>query len=180
MTLKVVHKNGKGLNGTSVSSDNGMFIIEAKNEKGITGYIAEVNGKISVADKLIPQVIRYSSYKKAKIQLNHIESNIQGLELKILGKKQIEEILSNQGDLDVVVPISDVKDTYIVGVYDTVTKETIGYVAYNPNNKQYFMKKNKEAVAFWEGKENVDQFTTGAKDLIKSYPNLELRSELNK
>jgi hypothetical protein len=78
-----------------------------------------------------------------------------------------------------VVPVGEVEDTYIVGVYDTTTKETIGYVAYNPDNKQYFMKKNKESVAFWEGKD-VDNFIEGAKGLIAAYPNLELKSELNK
>jgi hypothetical protein len=180
MTLKIVHSKGKGSCSTSEELDKGTFIIEAKNNKGEVGYIADVNKKISVSAKLIPQVVRYSSYKEAKRQVNHIKSNINGFELNILGKKRIEEILAGQNDLDVVVPINEVKDTYIVGVYDNTTKETIGYVTYNPDNKGYFMKKNKEAVAFWEGEDKVNEFIEGGKGLIKNYPNLELRAELNK
>lgn len=182
MTLKVVHRE-KG--NSSDSSDKGTFIIEAtkrenkqKNIKGDVGYIADVNGKISVSTKLIPQVVRYSSYKEASKQVNHIESNINGLDLKILGQKKIEEILANQGDLDVVIPVNEVTGgTYIVGVYDTNTKETIGYMTYDPQSKKYAMKKDKSAVAFWEGKENVDGFIEDAKKLIANHPNLELKSE---
>jgi hypothetical protein len=170
MTLKVV-KNNKGVSG------DGIFIIEATNVNNETGYIADVNKKISVSSTLIPQVIRYSTYKEAKVQLNHIESNIQGLKLKILGRKQIEEILSKQGDLDVVVPVGDVKGNSIVSVYDKTTKEIIGYISLNPENNTYFMKKNKDGVAFWEG-DKVNQFIEGAsKTLLQSYPNLELKPE---
>jgi len=177
MTLKIV-KGGKSNSGIySGESDKGLFIIEATNTKDVKGYISEVDGKISVSGKLIPQVVRYESYKEAKRQINHIESNIQGLTLKILGKKAIEEILSNQENLDIVVPVADVKESHIVGVYDTTTKETIGYVAYNPSANNYYMKKNQEEVAFWESKEKVDAFIQGAKGLIAAYPNLELRAE---
>jgi hypothetical protein len=177
MTLKIV-KSEKENGSDSGSIDKGIFIIEAKNAKsGEVGYIADVNKKISVAQKLIPQVVRYTSYKEASRQVNHIKSNINGLELKILGKKRIEEILATQGDLDIVVPSNEVNGAYIVGVYDTATKETIGYMRYNTDNKQYFMKKNKEGAAFWDSKENVDGFIDGAKSLISSYPNLELRAE---
>lgn len=183
MTLKVV-KGAKGKRSSGISSaesDEGIFIIEAKNIKDEVGYIAEVNGKISVSQKLIPQVVRYTSYKAAKRQLNHIESNIQGLELKILGKKAIEEIIAGDKDLDVVIPANEVKEAYIIGVYDTTTKETIGYVTFNPAANNYYMKKTKEGVSFWEGKNTVDKFVGDAKKLIASHPNLELRPEkLNK
>lgn len=179
MTLKIVKGGGKGKRSSGISSDqdSGIFIIEAKNNKGEIGYIADVNGKISVSPKLIPQVTRFKSYKAAKRQINHIESNIQGLELKVLGQKQIEEIIAKDSTLDVVIPASEVKEAYIVGVFDTTTKETIGYITYNPEGNNYYMKKTKEGVSFWDGKDNVEKFIEGAKGLISSYPNLELRSE---
>lgn len=181
MSLKVI-KGGKK---AGVQSDKGIFIIEARkiedksnNIKGEVGYIAEVNGKISVAFKLIPQVVRYSSYKEASRQINHIQSHIgRGVELNILGKKAIEEIIAGDADLNVVVPAGEVKEAYIVAVYDTTTKETIGYITFNPQGNNYYMKKTKEAVSFWEGKKTVDQFVDGAKRLIASHPNLELRPE---
>lgn len=181
MTLKIVKGKGKRSSRISSEESGDLFIIEAKNVKKEVGYIADVNGKISVSPKLIPQVVRFDSYKAAKRQLNHIESNIQGLELKILGKKQIEEIVAGDSNLDVVIPAGEVKEAYIVSVYDTTTKETIGYVTYNQQGNNYYMKKTKDGVSFWEGKETVEQFVAGAKGLIQSYPNLELRPEkLNK
>ncbi len=178
MTLKIV-KGGKSKNSeiSSGSSDKGLFIIEATNVNNEVGYIADVKNKISVSAKLIPQVIRYNSYKEAKRQINHIESNIQGLKLKVIGQKRIEEILANQKDLDMVVPLKEVTDTYIVSIFDINTKETIGYLSYNPATSDYSMKHNKDQVAFWESKNDVDQFIEGAKDLITSHPNLKLRPE---
>ena len=178
MTLKIVKGKGKKSSGISTEeSDKGIFIIEAKNNKSEIGYIADVNGKIAVSPKLIPQVVRFTSYKAAKREINHINSNIQGLELKILGQKQIEEIISADKNLDVVIPASEVKEAYIVGIYDITTKETIGYLAYNSQANNYFMKKTKREVAFWEGLETVNSFITTAKGLIASYTNLELRPE---
>lgn len=179
MTLKIV-KGGKSNSTSGKSSevsDKGLFIIEAENVKGEVGYISEVNGKISVSQKLIPQVVRYTSYKDAKRQINHIESNIQGLKLKILGQKRIEEILSSQEGLDVVVPIGEVKETYIVSICDINSKEKLGYLAYNQETNQYYMKSNREAVAFWENLSDVEQFIEAAKGLISSQPNLELKHE---
>lgn len=175
MTLRIV-KGGKS--GTSSElSDKGLFIIEATNVKGEVGYISEVNNKISVSQKLIPQVVRYNSYKDAKRQINHIESNIQGLKLKILGQKRIEEILSSQDNLDIIVPIGEVKETYIVSICDINSKEKLGYLAYHPETNQYSMKQNKEAIAFFEGLDHVEKFIEGAKSLISSKPNLELKYE---
>ena len=171
MTLKIV----KG--GNKLTSDKGTYIIQAINIKDEVGYIADVNNKISVSEKLIPQVVRYSSYKEAKRQLNHIESNIQGLKLKILGEKQIAEILESQENLDIVVPVDEVKESCIVSVFDKDTKEVIGYITFNPENNSYYVKKDRGGVAFWEGKENVERFVEGAKALISSYPNLELISQ---
>lgn len=187
MTLRVIKGKGVNENGSG-NSDRGVFIIETRkiedkgrNIKGEVGYIAEVNGKISVSFKLIPQVVRYTSYKEANRQINHIRDHIgNGVELNILGQKRIEELLAGQTDLDVVVPVDEVKDTYIVKVFDINTNETIGYLEYNPDTKKYSVKSTKEAVAFWEGKENVDNFIEGAKPLIANHPNLELKSELNK
>jgi len=177
MTLKIV-KGGKSNSvSSSEESEVGLFIIECVNSKGELGYIAEVNNKISVSQKLIPQVVRFNSYKDAKKQINHIQSNIQGLTLKVIGQKRIEEILAGQGDLDIIVPVGEVKASYIVSVYDTNTKETIGYLAFEPKDNKYSMKTNKEAVAFWESKDHVDKFIEGAKGLIVSHKNLELRSE---
>ena len=177
MTLKII--KGKKETGSGVS-DKGLFIIEAINNKDEVGYIAEVGGKISVSQKLIPQVVRYTSYKEAKLQVNHIESNIQGLKLKILSQKKIEEILADDKNLDVVVPVGEVKESYIVGVFDNTTLETIGYLCYNPDNKSYFMKQSKNGVAFWDSKENVDKFIEGGTKLIASYPNLKLTAILLK
>lgn len=171
MTLKIV-KGGI----SSEISDKGLFIIEATNNKGEVGYISEVNNKISVSQKLIPQVVRYTSYKDAKRQINHIESNIQGLKLKILGQKKIEEILSNQENLDVVVPVGEVKEVYIVCICDSNTNDKLGYMAYDPLTKQYTMKADKSAIAFFESKEHVEQFISEAKALIKN-PNLTLKPE---
>jgi hypothetical protein len=176
MTLKVI----KGKKTGSNVSDKGLFIIEATNNKEEVGYIAEVGGKISVSQKLIPQVVRYTSYKEAKHQVNHIESNVKGLKLKILSQKSIEEILSSDQNLDVVIPIKEVKESYIVGVFDNTSLETIGYLCYNPDNKSYFMKKSKDGVAFWDSKENVDKFIEGGTRLIASYPNLKLTAILLK
>jgi len=190
MTLKIIKgKGSSNSNGSENSnSDKGVFIIEtrkiedaSRSIKGEVGYIAEVNGKISVALKLIPQVVRYTSYKEASRQINHIRDHIgNGVELKILGQKRIEELLAGQSDLDVVVPIDEVAGTYIVGVRDKNTNETLGYIEYKPDTKQYLIKKTKEAVAFWEGKENVDQFIEGANPPTPAHPNLELKAELNK
>jgi hypothetical protein len=171
MTLKIV----KG--GNKIKTDSGTYIIQAINIKDEIGYIADVNNKISVSKKLIPQVVRYTSYKEAKRQLNHIESNIQGLKLKILGEKHIAEILEDQDNLDIVVPVNEVNNSYIVSVFDKDTKEIIGYITFNPDNNTYMIKKDRGGVAFWEGKENVERFIEGAKQLIKSYPNLELISQ---
>lgn len=188
MTLKVIKGKGGSNSNGSTNSDKGVFIIEvikpddkSRNIKGEVGYIAEVNGKISVALKLIPQVVRYTSYKEASRQINHIRDHIgNGVELNILGQKRIEELLAGQSDLDVVVPIDEVKGTYIVAVRDINTNETLGYIEYKPDTNQYLIKKTKEAVAFWEGKENVEKFIEGAKPLIANHPNLELKAELNK
>ena len=179
MTLRIV-KGGKSNSNSGTSSevsDKGLFIIEATNVKEEVGYISEVNNKISVSQKLIPQVVRYTSYKDAKRQINHILSNIQGLKLKILGQKRIEEILSSQEGLDVVVPIGEVKETYIISICDINSKEKLGYLAYNQETNQYSMKANREAVAFWESLDHVEKFIDGAKSLISSKPNLEMKHE---
>ena len=178
MTLKIV--KGKSGSSGSVNSDKGEFIIQATNINNEVGYIADVDKKISVSAKLIPQVLKFSSYKEAKRQVNHINSNVQGLKLKIIGQKQIDEIIENDKTLDVVIPIGDAKESYIVSVFDTTTLEVIGYLCYNPENKSYFMKKSKDAVAFWDGKDNVEKFIEGAKGLIASYPNLKLTPMLLK
>ena len=186
MTLKIIKGKGASNSNGSENSDKGVFIIEAikpedKSGKKESGYIAEVNGKISVAFKLIPQVVRYTSYKEASRQINHIKDHIgNGVELKILGQKRIEEILAGQTDLDVVVPVDEVKNTYIVCVRDKNTNETIGYLEYNQGTNQYSVKSTKDGVAFWEGKENVEKFIEGAQPLIANHPNLELKPELNK
>ncbi len=177
MTLKIVNGGRSNSGSSSKFSDKGIFIIEATNIKNEVGYIADVNNKISISFKLIPQVVRYTSHKEAEKQINHIKSNIQGLILKIIGKKRIEEILANQDDFNAVVPVEDTTDSYIIAVYDTTTKETIGYLAYNSEANNYFMKNSKEAIAFWDSKDHVEKFIEGSKDLLSAHPNLKLKVE---
>lgn len=177
MTLKIVKGGKSNSESSSKLSDKGLFIIEATNTKDEVGYISDVNKKISISFKLIPQVVRYTSRKDAEKQINHIKSNIQGLKLKIIGQKRIEEILAAQDDLDLVVPVEEVKDSHIVAIYDTTTKETIGYLAYNSEGNNYFMKTSKEGIAFWDSKDHVEKFIEGAKGLISSQPNLKLKLE---
>ena len=61
MALKVV----KGAHSTP-QSKKGTFIIEVINQDGKTGYLCEIDKKACVSDMIIPEVIKFDDYDKAK------------------------------------------------------------------------------------------------------------------
>jgi hypothetical protein len=97
-----------------------------------------------------------------------------------LGKEKIEKILAEQKNIDITVPIEDIKEElYGVCVVDINTNEKLGYLCYKPELKEYYLKPDKNGIAFWEGNQ-VDGFIGSATSLIAHHKNLKLEKELLK
>lgn len=174
MTMKVV-KNNK-LKQEKESADS-MYIIQVTNQKGETGYVGKHLGKIFVFGEICSEVEKYTSIKEAKEVANKI-SNVQ---TKILGKQRIEKILAQQSNVDVTIPIEDVDyELFCIYVLDTITNEKLGYLCFKPELNQYYMKPNKDGIAFWEGADTTDEFIKSASSLIAEHKNLILEKELLK
>lgn len=172
MALKVV-KNSYAKEET-VSTD-ATYIIQVKNQKGEIGYVGNHLGNIFVFKDICSEVIKYGSIKEAKLVANKI-SNVQ---TRILGKEKIGKILAEQTSIDVTVPIEDIKEElYCVCVMDINTDEKLGYLCYKPELKEYYLKPNKDGIAFWEGSEQTDGFIKSASSLIAAHKNLKLEKEL--
>lgn len=170
MALKVV--KGSSVKEESVSPDD-TYIIQVKNQKGEIGYVGNHLGKIFIFKDICSEVIKYESTKDAKVVANKI-SNVQ---TRILGKEKIEKILAGQKNIDVTIPIADIKgDLYGVRVMDINTNEKLGYLCYKPELEQYYLKPDKNGIAFWEGADQVDGFINSAR--IENYKSLKFEKEL--
>lgn len=176
MALRVV-KNDNGENNKNKSSSNGIYIIQVKNQKGEIGYVGKHLGKIFVFGNICSEVVKFDSVKEAK----ELAKTISNVQTEIIGKHKIEKIIEKQNNLEVTIPIEDIEGSlYCVIVIDTDTNEKIGYIGYKPELKQYYVITEKTNVAFWEGKENAEEFINGSKSLIAKYSNLKLEIELLK
>jgi hypothetical protein len=149
MALKVV----KGAHSTP-QSKKGTFIIEVINQDGKIGYLCEIDKKACVSDMIIPEVIKFDDYDKAKEAANEIK----GVQTRIIGEKTIDKILEQQGIREQeVVPVSSVeKDIFHVVVVDENTKERIGYVSFK--EERYVIVAGTEGAAFWDSDEKVEGF----------------------
>jgi len=173
MALRVI-KNDTPDN-ENKSSSKGIYIIQVKNQKGEIGYVGKHLGKIFVFGELCSEVEKYSSAAEAK----EIAKKISNVQVEIIGRHKIEKILAKQKNIDVTVPIEDIKEKlYCVSVIDINTNEKIGYIGYKPELKQYYLKNSKEGIAFWEGEETTNNFMESAKGLISNHKNLKLEKEL--
>jgi len=174
MALKVV-KNDYAKE-ENVSTD-AIYIIQVKNQKGEIGYVGNHLGNTFVFKDICSEVIKYTSIKEAKVVANKI-SNVQ---IRILGKEKIEKILAEQKNIDITIPIEDIKEElYGVCVVDINTNEKLGYLCYKPELKEYYLKPDKNGIAFWEGSNQVDGFIGSATSLIAHHKNLKLEKELLK
>ena len=149
MALKVV----KGAH-TTEKSKKGTFIIEVTNQEGKTGYLCEVDGKACVTDLIIPEVIKFDNYDKAKDAANEIK----GVQTRVIGEKTIDKILEQQGvkEQDIIPVASVEKSIFHVIVRDENTSEKIGYVSFKDN--AYVIVSGTEGAAFWDSEENVEGF----------------------
>lgn len=175
MALKVVHNEKED---NSKKEADQVFIVEVKNQKNEIGYVGSHNGKVFVFKDICSEVIKFKTAKDAR----EVALKISNVQTRILNKEKIENILSTQKDIDVVVPASDVAvDLYCVAVIDTNTNEKIGHLGYKPELKQYYLESSrdeKKPIAFWEGETNVDSFIESATSLVEKHKNLKLVKEL--
>lgn len=173
MALRVIKNDGKDKE--DKSSSNGIYIIQVKNQKGEIGYVGKHLGKIFVFGEICSEVEKYSSVEEAK----EVAKKISNVKAEIIGRHKIEKILASQKNIDVTIPIEDIKEKlYCVCVIDVNTNEKLGYIGYKPELKQYYLKNSKEGIAFWEGLKNTNEFIKSAKGLIANHKNLKLEKEL--
>jgi hypothetical protein len=177
MALKVIKNSSPKKDRVENSSPENIFIIEVKNQKGELGYVGKHLDKIFVFGEICSEVIKFKSAKDAR----EVTKKISNVQTRILNREKIERVLSQQKNVDVTIPIEDIKeDLYCVSIIDINTNEKLGYIAYKPELKQYYMKTDKNGVAFWEGEKNVTDFIETAKGLIANHKNLKLEKELLK
>lgn len=149
MTLKIV----KGAHSTP-QSKKGTFIIEVINQDRKIGYLCDIDKKACVSDVIIPEVIKFDDYDKAREAANEIK----GVQTRIIGENTIDKILEQQGIREQeVIPVSSVeKEIFHIVVVDENTKERIGYVSLK--DERYVIVIGTEGASFWDSDEKSEGF----------------------
>lgn len=133
-----------------------LFIVQVINKENKLGYLCDIDNKACICDTIIPEVVKFDDYQKAKETANAIKGH--GIKTKIIGEVTIEKILEKQGIREKeIIPISAVdKKIYHVLVVDKKTEQSIGHVSFKSN--EFSIVKGKDGAAFWDSEAKVEGF----------------------